>query len=947
MENNILRNAIETSLINAELESNSSVQHKLLRNKKQDKIITTLINELGNCDEFIISVAFITYSGVNMLLKVLKELEDMNITTGKILTGDYLLFTEPKAVRELSSFNNIEVKLITEKNFHAKGYFFRKSNTWKMIIGSSNLTSAALTKTSEWNIMLSTMKQGAFTSEVLKEFKSLWEETDILSNTLPSYEIRYLANKETISLKNQFFKEYELNAAVEDIKPNMMQKEALLNLQSLRDNSKNKGLIVSATGTGKTFLSAFDVKQFEAKRCLFIVHRRTIAQKSLDTFAKVFPNEKLGLLSGTKKQLNANYIFATVQTLANNLDSMSIEMFDYIIIDEVHHGGAKTYQKIFNYFKPKFWLGMTATPERTDGFNIFEIFDYNIAYEYRLPQALEDELLVPFHYFGISEVEVDGEIIDENTAVNKLTSDDRVNHIVEKIKYYGYSGDKVHGLIFVSNVQEAVELSLKLNQRGLRTKPLSGSDSEAEREEAIEKLESGELEYIITVDIFNEGVDIPSVNQIVMLRPTSSAIVYVQQMGRGLRKSSEKEFVVIIDFIGNYKNNYLIPIAVGNEHTYNKDTLKKNIIINGTDYLEGESVIQFEEVVKEKLLSQITNTNFSTLANIKRDFEYLKLKLGRTPKLSEFITNELISPEVILAKRNYIELCTKFCDEKYQLTYEQKLYSDYIYQVMFPMKRVHEIEILYYTIEHKHFTISEITQYIEQKYNVRNQKDIVENSCAHLSRQIFKSLSQEKKYASFIDESTDGLYTINERFSDVLKDEWFKLFAEDALLACKMYYMQGRYDIDKKLTVGKNYTRLEAYKYTLNEFSNGHQVSGYTVFESEVIVLITLDNSSSFTSYDNELIDCQHLTWFSKGKRKIYRDGKLTAEGRIAHNELPLEIFVKKSSSEEFYYLGTVNEVINYEQTLTSKSEDVVKYTLKLDNAIDQKLFDYLKYKEN
>ena len=236
------------------------------------------------------------------------------------------------------------------------------------------------------------------------------------------------------------------------------------------------------------------------------------------------------------------YIFATIQTLSReeNLKAFSKDFFDYILIDEVHKAGADSYKKVMGHFTPNFYLGMTATPERTDGQNIYEIFDYNIAYEIRLQDALENDMLCPFVYFGVKDIEIDGQLIDEKSNISNLTSDERVKHILNKIDFYGVCNNQVRGLIFCSSKSEARELSIKLNQHGKRTIALTGDDDINYREKVVKQLEDGELEYILTVDIFNEGIDIPSVNQVVMLRNTQSSIIFVQQLGRGLRKHKKQ-----------------------------------------------------------------------------------------------------------------------------------------------------------------------------------------------------------------------------------------------------------------------------------------------------------------------------------------------------------------------------------------------------------------------
>lgn len=258
--------------------------------------------------------------------------------------------------------------------------------------------------------------------------------------------------------------------------------------------------------------------------------------------------------------------------------------------DECHHAGSESNQRIMSYFKPKFWLGMTASPD-TNNYDIYDLFDHNIAYEIRLQQALEEDLLCPFHYFGITDLEINGEVFDDNAGVRNfanLISDARVDYVLEKAEYFGYSGDRVRGLIFCSRKEEAKELSLKFNCRYkkdgrlYRTEVLTGEDIQVRREKVISQLtadgcEENAIDYIFTVDIFNEGVDIPEINQVIMLRPTESPVVFIQQLGRGLRKYEGKEYVVILDFIGNYMNNFMIPIALSGDRIYNKDTMRRYI----------------------------------------------------------------------------------------------------------------------------------------------------------------------------------------------------------------------------------------------------------------------------------------------------------------------------------------------------------------------------------
>ena len=352
------------------------------------------------------------------------------------------------------------------------------------------------------------------------------ERTLDYNEFIADYRVRYKIKKE----QQKLAKESEV-ISIEKYKlePNSMQVKFIENVMELYENGENRALLISSTGTGKTYASAFALREILRKReketgrnvrALFVVHREQIAKQALKSYKNVFGEKySFGLLSGNSKDYNSDLLFSTMQMMAREdiMTKFNANDFDIIIIDEVHRAGADSYQRIMDYFMPRFWIGMTASPDRTDGYDIYGLFDHNIAYEIRLQQAMEEKLLCPFHYFGITDLEVDGHIIDDNAIKNvqnftNLVCDDRVNYIMQQMDYYGYSGDKVKGLMFCRNKDEAEQLSAKFNMRGLRTLVLTGDNSQREREEAILRLEQDEsenaLDYIITVDIFNEGVEV-------------------------------------------------------------------------------------------------------------------------------------------------------------------------------------------------------------------------------------------------------------------------------------------------------------------------------------------------------------------------------------------------------------------------------------------------------
>ena len=588
----LIRSGFETAFINGNLASNAEYKPSFVSNRPEEgkKVISSIEDELLRCEEFKISVAFVTMGGITPFLLALKELEKRGVP-GKILTTNYLNFSEPGALEKLNELTNIELKMYdseaADTGFHSKGYIFKKDETYRIITGSSNLTKTALTSNIEWNTRIISTEQGEIAADILSEFDRLWNS---------EYSIGFDDFFEVYKERYNIIKKQREVAASEQIvslqkytlKPNSMQEQFIVNLKKMLAKGEDRVLLISSTGTGKTYASAFAMRECGFKRVLFLVHRGQLARQSRESYRMVFDDSvSMGLVGAGSSEYDRDYVFATVQTLNRDRHLFKYEKdaFDCIILDEAHHSSAGTYQKVMNYFRPKLFLGMTATPDKMDdnqeGKNIYEIFNYQLALEIRLGQAMENNLLCPFHYFGITEVSaVDEEKISGRRLspedFRRLTSDARVQHIIEQAEYFGYSGDRVKGLVFCSRIDESEELSRKFNSLGYRTIALNGSASEEERIDAFERLAMDEseadanhrpLDYIFSVEILNEGVDIVEVNQVIMLRPTQSPIVFIQQLGRGLRKARGKEYVVILDFIGNYNKNFMIPVALSGDRT--------------------------------------------------------------------------------------------------------------------------------------------------------------------------------------------------------------------------------------------------------------------------------------------------------------------------------------------------------------------------------------------
>lgn len=675
----MIRESLVTSFIDSRTESPLESRTALIFNDRDRgvKVLNEIEEALEWCDSFSISVAFITMGGIVPLIPALTALEARGVK-GRLLTTDYLRFTKPEALRKLLTFKNLDVRMYrTEEDsgngFHTKGYIFSAKELCRIIVGSSNLTQAALTTTREWNLNLLSRQTGEIAEVIQKEFDYLWNrpEAKPLADVIDAYAYEYKAVAEAQADARRLLICEEEKAKVV---PNAMQAAFVESLWDLKtQHHQDRALLISATGTGKTYASAFAAQKLAPKRLLFVVHREQIAKQAMKSFKRVLgeKDHTFGLLSGTNKASDRDFVFATMQTISRDavLKSFPKDAFDMIIIDEAHRAGAESYRKIMAHFVPQFWLGMTGTPERNDGFNIYALFNHNIAYEIRLQQALENDFLTPFHYFGIADLWVTNEKGGAKRKIDdfrRLEDPERFAHMLEECDRYGYSGNKRRALVFVSTKREAEALARYLNECHRPALALTGEDSQAAREDAVARLVSGEgerlLEFIVTVDIFNEGVDIPEINQVILMRPTESAIIFIQQLGRGLRKFDGKEFVTILDFIGAYEKNYLIATALSGDRSYVKDNMRRFIAVE-SKRLPGASTVHFDEIAKERIFASIDQAKTNSTELLRNAYRQLKFQLGRIPDLQDFERFGSIEPTKFFSNANfssYYEFLVKY-----------------------------------------------------------------------------------------------------------------------------------------------------------------------------------------------------------------------------------------------------------------------------------------------
>ena len=957
-----IQSGLSTAFIDKNISSNVLYRPQFISNdyKNGRKVLSTIEDELLHCDSFLISVAFITMGGITPLLQTLRTLEDKGIH-GKILTTDYLAFSDPKALDKLATFSNIELKMYlvpdSKNGFHTKGYIFQSNEIYKILIGSSNMTNTALTTNREWNTKIVSTKSGEFVSEMLDEFEELWNHPNTYSYNafIGAYRVHY--------------EEYKKVKPKEDIKlpskqliPNSMQQAFISNLRKLRNENESKSLLISATGTGKTYASAFALQDQNPKKALFLVHREQIAKQALQSYRNVFGDTKtFGLLSGNSKDTDVDCLFATMQTMSKKevYSSFAPDTFDTIIIDEAHRIGAKSYQEIMDYFNPKFWLGMSASPERTDDFDVYAAFDHNIAYEIRLQQALEENLLCPFHYFGITDFLTNGNETDF-TDFNYLTSNQRVDYIIEQTNYYGYSGERVKGLMFCSSKKEAAALSERLNLRGYRTIALSGEDSQEKREDAIDRLvsdtRSDYLQYILTVDIFNEGVDIPEINQVVLLRPTQSPIVFVQQLGRGLRKSQDKEYVVILDFIGNYKNNFMIPIALSGDRSYNKDNIRR-YVLEGERIIPGSSTIHFDEISKKQIFASIDKLS-GIKTFIKESYKNLKYKLNRTPLLMDFLSNHEVDPLVILKEyKTYYKLLESIDASSIEKPLNDKELTvlEYYSSIIANSRRPIEAELLNQIINLYTIEPFDLLNQINSKYNTQFNMNHLNSALSNITGNFIKTSAEKDKYTllnSVILHNDDKL-SISNDFKNILTNTQFKEYIQDLIDVCieKNKSLRNK----KKDTFGfimyEKYSRRDVCQLLNHIKDDASTMYGMKQLNKNTCIFVTYHKADGINgaeyldgkpNYSDSFMDSQTFMWNSKignGPESKYMKEFTSGETK--------RLFVKKSDGEgtDFYYMGTF-EIDNIKGTTKKNNKGVLQpicdVTLKMNESIREDIFDYL-----
>ncbi|WP_163150679.1 DEAD/DEAH box helicase family protein [Anoxybacillus sp. MB8] len=620
----------------------------------KSRLIEKLTEQIETASTIYILTSFVMKSGVDIIKEPLKKAAERGADI-KICAGDYLYVTQPDALRELIAIHpNIEIRLWKSEgiSFHPKAYLFEHENDGYFIIGSSNLSRSALTSGVEWNIGIHKCVEERVFAEVMNEFLTLFyaEQTvQVNAETLKQYEEQYADyHQRHANLVRQWTKleEVEFMLPIEteqeteiihdekvpygSIQPRFAQVEALTQLEATYAEGYDRAMVVMATGLGKTYLAAFFAQKFQ--RVLFIAHREEILHQAKRSFAQVLPHKTFSIYDGKAKEGQADVVFASIFTLSmkKHLEIFAQDAFDLIVVDEFHHAAAKSYERVLAYFQPKFLLGITATPDRNDYKDVYAICDGNVAYRIDFIEAVQRGWLAPFRYYGVyddtdyTKIAWRGNRYDEEQLLQVQLREEMAERILQAWEKY----KQTKTLVFCSSIRQADFLANYFNEHGYHTVSLHSKQVHITRTEAISLLEKGELDAIFTVDLFNEGVDIPAVDTLLFVRPTESLTIFTQQVGRGLRLHPAKQYCVIIDLIGNYRNAD-VKLALFDTKKEEKRKQKSTIPV-----VPDGCVIDFDVRVVH-LLEEMRRKRQPRKEKLLIDYYDVKQQLGRRPTYLE------------------------------------------------------------------------------------------------------------------------------------------------------------------------------------------------------------------------------------------------------------------------------------------------------------------------
>lgn len=825
-----LRNTSETERITQEIWSTDVMTGG---SDRRMQLYYQLIQSLKKADSVDIIVSFLMESGVKMLLEEL----DNALKRGakiRILTGNYLGITQPSALyllkKKLGSRVDMRFYNEKERSFHPKSYIFHYERYSDIYIGSSNISRSALTSGIEWNYRFSSVSDPKNYEKFYQVFEDLFEHHSIIidNEELKRYSQNWHRPAVAKDLERYEYSHQNEENESEDTKvrllyePRGAQIEALCALEDTRAEGAKRALVQAATGVGKTYLAAFDSKSYE--RVLFVAHREEILKQAAVSFRNVRNSEDYGFFTGEEKSTDKSVIFASVATLGRSEylseKYFAPDYFQYLVIDEFHHAVNEQYQRIVKYFKPQFLLGLTATPERMDGRNIYELCDYNVPYEISLKDAINKGMLVPFHYYGIyDDTDYSGLHLIRGRYDEKELNETYIGNIHRHdliYKYYCKYGSK-KALGFCCSRAHAEEMAKEFCERGIPSVAVysnaNGTYSE-ERGKAIKKLKSGEIRVIFSVDMFNEGVDITSVDMVMFLRPTESPIVFLQQLGRGLRRSKGKEYLNVLDFIGNYEKAGRVRFLLTGR------TLEKNEYYNPADrsVFPDDCLIDFDMKLID-LFSEMDKKHLKVRDQIRNEYYRVKEFLGRIPSRMDLFTymdDDIYRAAITHSKDNPFKRYLDFRKELGELTEEENLLYSGIGREFINlientnMSKVYKMPVLmaFYNHGNVRSQVSEeelLDSWKEFFSTGTNWKDLdtgitYEKYCSISDKEHIKKILQMPVH--FLQESGKGFFVkkegtalaLKEELTDVILQPAFGEQMKDVIEYRAMDYYRRRYE---------------------------------------------------------------------------------------------------------------------------------------------------------
>lgn len=773
-------------------------------------------------------VSFLMESGVRLILKDLRAALDRGATV-RILTGNYLGITQPSALylikKELGSRVDLRFYSDRERSFHPKSYIFHYDNGGEIYIGSSNISRSALTSGIEWNYRFSSAGDRKNFTLFYETFADLFEHHSIVidDEELARYSKNWHKPAVSKDLAKYDILEEDADRRVEVLfQPRGVQIEALYALEDSRAEGATKGLVQAATGVGKTYLAAFDSAKYE--RVLFVAHREEILKQAALSFKNVRRSDDYGFFNGKQKDTDKAVIFASVATLGRkeylSEAFFAPDYFDYLVIDEFHHAVNDQYQRIVRYFRPQFLLGLTATPERMDGKNIYEICDYNVPYEISLKEAINKGVLVPFHYYGIYD-ETDYSSLhlvrgryDEKELNETYIGNVRRYDLIYKY-YRKYPSERALG--FCCSRQHAEEMAKEFCRRGVRAAAVysnaDGAFSE-DRDKAIEDLKNKKIKVIFSVDMFNEGVDIAALDMVLFLRPTESPIVFLQQLGRGLRTSRGKEYLNVLDFIGNYEKAGRAPLLLCGARSFEG---KKAVDYDRLEYPD-DCIVDFDMRLID-LFEELNKKSLSVKERIRQEYYRVREFLdGKVPTRMEFFTymdDEVYAYCMRHARENPFRRYLDFLQEMGELSAEEEeLYSGLGREFLAliettDMQKVYKMPILYSFYNEGRIRLAVTDdEVLEAWKRFFDQGTNWKDFAAGLSYSEYKAMSDKKHLSKaksmpikFLKSSGKGFFidkegyalAIREDLEGVICNRAFGMHMNDILRYRTMEYYRRRY----------------------------------------------------------------------------------------------------------------------------------------------------------